>query len=187
MALLPQELARSNEGGGVGEFPPDNRVPLVQAQGQVSVAANPLRRARTRCEGLSIGCADGAFGACAGCESLPEPALCLMATDDSHTSPARYSLTWHGITCISLDVLMTGCRQQGPLSVHNTTWRHRGFILHSCRLLHTDTRADLGVVGIHDRLTGGANGDRAVQLALARLGHPCHLHHTASTCSGSRT
>jgi hypothetical protein len=41
---LPQELAAADEGCGVLELPTDNVCPLIQAQGQVAVAADPLRK-----------------------------------------------------------------------------------------------------------------------------------------------
>ena len=43
--LLPQELAAADEGGGVLELPPHHRGPLVQAEGKVTVAPNPLHSA----------------------------------------------------------------------------------------------------------------------------------------------
>ena len=43
VALLPQELARADEGRGVLELPAHHVGPLVQPQGQVSVAPDPLQ------------------------------------------------------------------------------------------------------------------------------------------------
>lgn len=40
--LLPQELAGAEEWGCLLGFPPDDTVPLVQAQGEVAMGANPL-------------------------------------------------------------------------------------------------------------------------------------------------
>ena len=42
VALLPQELTRAKEGLRVFELPAHDRVPLVQSQGQVTVALDPL-------------------------------------------------------------------------------------------------------------------------------------------------
>lgn len=42
VALLPQELTSTQERLGVLELPSDDGVPLVQAQGQITVTANPL-------------------------------------------------------------------------------------------------------------------------------------------------
>ena len=46
MALLPQELTRSDERRRVLEFPTDDVTPLVQSQRQVSVRVNPIRVVR---------------------------------------------------------------------------------------------------------------------------------------------
>lgn len=46
VALLPQELAAADEGRGVLELPAHHVGPLVQAQRQVAVAADPLREVR---------------------------------------------------------------------------------------------------------------------------------------------
>ena len=48
VALLPEELARADEGRGVLELPAHHVGPLVQAQRQVPVAADPLRASRRR-------------------------------------------------------------------------------------------------------------------------------------------
>jgi hypothetical protein len=42
VALLPEELPGSEEGGGLLGFPTDDRVPLVQPERQVAMAADPL-------------------------------------------------------------------------------------------------------------------------------------------------
>jgi hypothetical protein len=42
VAFLPQEFPGSEEGGGLLGFPADDRVPLVEAEGEVTMAANPL-------------------------------------------------------------------------------------------------------------------------------------------------
>lgn len=42
MSFLPQELAGTEERGRLLGFPAHDVVPLVQAQGQVTVGANPL-------------------------------------------------------------------------------------------------------------------------------------------------
>jgi len=41
--LLPQELARADEGGGVAELPAHHVGPLIELQGQVPPAADPLQ------------------------------------------------------------------------------------------------------------------------------------------------
>ena len=43
VALLPQELARADEGRGLLELPAHHVGPLIQPQRQVAVAADPLR------------------------------------------------------------------------------------------------------------------------------------------------
>ena len=40
--LLPEELARADEGGGVLELPPDDVGPLVEPEGQVAPRADPV-------------------------------------------------------------------------------------------------------------------------------------------------
>ena len=42
MPLLPQELARADEGGRVLELPPDDVCPLVEPEGQVPPGADPV-------------------------------------------------------------------------------------------------------------------------------------------------
>lgn len=42
--LLPQELPASDEGCGVLELPSHHSIPLVQPQGQIPMAPNPLQQ-----------------------------------------------------------------------------------------------------------------------------------------------
>ena len=46
VALLPEELARSNEGRGMFEFPANDVRPLVEQQRQVTIRVDPLCKAR---------------------------------------------------------------------------------------------------------------------------------------------
>jgi hypothetical protein len=46
VTLLPEELARSNEGRGMLEFPANDVRPLVEQQRQVTIRVDPLCKAR---------------------------------------------------------------------------------------------------------------------------------------------
>ena len=43
VALLPQEFTRTEEGGGVLELPPDHVGPLIELEGQIAMALDPVR------------------------------------------------------------------------------------------------------------------------------------------------
>ena len=54
VSLLPEELARSNEGRGMLEFPANDVCPLVEQQRQITIRVDPLCKARVH-DGFTSG------------------------------------------------------------------------------------------------------------------------------------
>jgi hypothetical protein len=61
VALLPEELSCADKGGWVFKLPSDNVGPLVEQEGQITMAVDPLRKTRVH-NGLRSGSDRNRFG-----------------------------------------------------------------------------------------------------------------------------
>ena len=156
LACLPEKLAGADEGGGVLELPAHHVGPLVQPQRQVAVAANPLRSGLEAADRREV----SKQRSCSG--GRPRW-LQMCCTREQQDEPAG------------------GCKQEGarcrqPLHAHHPRCNHLAQRTTASRsMCSTPHYTRLCIVGIHDGLGCGTDGDGAVQLAAAALGHPGHL------------
>ena len=183
VALLPQELAGADEGRRVLELPAHHICPLIQAQGQVPVAPDPLhaddicKRSSSR-QCMSGNCQQPCPHTACDMTSLPRSSLSTAGQPALPLPPKQVPIMHAVLACFvstAVSAYILPCKgmcqqHQAAVSIYKALYHL------SMRLEHEwVAHAHLGIVGVHDSLTGGADGNGTLQITGTSLRHPSYL------------